>query len=246
MSLVGMVIIMTTDIYKILSPNLFVENESLLFDPTRASHLAEKVPMLAAITFVATRSDSHQTLEGRALAAGSAALSLLTNAFPRDYRLWLFVVDGPLRNPSALSRHQKLWKGHRDLVGSSDVVRIGEEFEIKSEGLVRYAGLLEISCDSCDKAISAARTNSSFAIIFSKRDDIDSQYGVRSIFSAAFPKGSGQTAVDWLSLAINLCPQEDILVRITGLFDDREAAADLIGVNGAILRVESLSARTDT
>ena len=76
-------------------------------------------------------------------------------------------------------------------------------------------------------------------MFFSKRLNVDSVEGVRSVFSSAFPKKDGieQITVDWLRLALDLCPQGDILIRVTGLFDDREAGVDLIGVENTVLRL---------
>jgi hypothetical protein len=230
------VIIMTTNIRKIVSPDLFVENDSILFDRRRAAALVESVSPLGAITLVNSESAS-ETLGMRAIACGRGAVSLVSSVLGTDYRLWLFVADGPWKHASRITSHHKLWKNHRDLVEYDAVLKIGDEIEIVSDGLIRYAGLLEISCNSCDKAINSVRTNASFSMIFSKRPNVDSAQGVRSIFSSAFPKKDGveQVAVDWLSLALGLCPQSDILIRVSGLFDDREAAVDVIATEGTIL-----------
>jgi hypothetical protein len=230
---------MITDIHKVLSPDLFVENESILFDRRQAAAFVEDIPLLGAVTLIAKDSESSEMLEGRAIACGNEAMSLVRSVYNEDYRLWLFVADGAWKPASRIARHHKLWKFHRDLVQSASILKIGEQVPIESDGLIRYAGLLEISCRSCDKAINAVRTNPSFSMFFSKRQNVDSVESVRSLFSLAFPKKDGieQIAVDWLSLALGLCPQDDILLRVTGLFDDREAAVDLIAVKDTVLRL---------
>ena len=81
-----------------------------------------------------------------------------------------------------------------------------------------------------DKAIDSSRGGSSFAIIFSRRNDIDSPHSIQEIFSHGFTKHNDveQTSIDWMALAISLCPKGDMLLRVSGHFDDREAAVDLI------------------
>ena len=233
--------IMTTNIRKIVSPDLFVENDSILFDRRRAAEFVENIPLLGAITLVATDLAS-ESLERRAIACGREAVSAVSSVWGTDYALWLFVADGPWKHANRITSHQKLWKNHRDLVESDGISKIGEEIEVVSDGLIRYAGLLEISRNSCDKAINCVRTNPSFSMIFSKRPNVDCAQSVRSIFSSAFPKKDGveQIAVDWLSLALVLCPQSDILIRVTGLFDDREAAVDVIATEDTVLRLRHL------
>ena len=60
-------IIMTIEIQKILSPDLFVENQSILFKRHRAIERGEQFPPIGAVTLIATGSD---TLERRAIACG--------------------------------------------------------------------------------------------------------------------------------------------------------------------------------
>jgi hypothetical protein len=238
-SMMEQAIIMTTNIRRIISPDLFVENESILFDRQRAAKLVDIIPLLGAVTLVAIDSTSSETLERRAIACGHEAVSLVRSVVATDYRLWLFVADGPWKHASRITSHQKLWKSHRDLVESDAVMKRGEEIELVSNGLVRYAGILEVSYNSCDIAINAVRTTPSFSMFFSKRPNVDSVEGVRLVFSSAFPKKNEieQIAVDWLSLALGLCPQDDILIRVTGLFDDREAAVDVIAMEDTILKL---------
>jgi hypothetical protein len=52
------------------------------------------------------------------------------------------------------------------------------------------------------------------------------------MFSHAFIEDSksSQVAVNWVALALFACAgQENLLIRVSGLFDDREAVAGVIG-----------------
>jgi hypothetical protein len=223
---------MTISLTRFRTPDLFVANDSLEFDRRRASQLSGTVPSLGAVTFVAVRSSPSEDLKDLALACGNEAISAVTNAEGKASRVWLFVADGPWRPANRIVRHQKLWKNHRDLVDSSGVLSISDEVAIEASGQIRFAGLLEVTRGSTLRAIESVRTNPACAIICSNRQDIDSKESIRSLFSSAFPKRHEleQTSLDWMSLAMNLCPQGDLLIRVSGLFDDREAAADVIAL----------------
>jgi len=109
-----------------------------------------------------------------------------------------------------------------------------EEVEIMIGNKVRYAGLAEVTPGLTDQALEIARTDHACAIIFSRRGDITNAFSVESIFRIAFTSvsGEGETHLDWLALAVSLCPLGDILMRMSGQFDDRDAAADLIATPG--------------
>jgi hypothetical protein len=230
---------MTINVTKIVSPDLFVKNESLLFDRLRAEKLQAIIPSIGAVTYTAMASDTSETLEKLAAVCGNEAVALAKSSLGPEFRLWLFVSDGAWREANRITKYHKLWKSHRDLTEAIDPLKISEEAELESGELIRYAGLLEISDHSCSIAINAVRTNSSFAMIFSKRADIDSSQGIRSIFASAFPKKDGveQERIDWLTLALGSCTQGDILLRVSGLFDDREVAVDIIASEDIILKL---------
>jgi hypothetical protein len=231
------VITMTINVTTIVSPDLFVTNDSVMFDRQRALQYSPTIPQLGAITFVASKSHACNSIEELVVACAKKATSFVWNALDKEYRTWLFVSDGPWRPATRIARHQRLWKRHRELLDCSGVLRVGQDVEIESTGLIRYAGLLEISGDAFVQAVQLARTNSACAIICSKRPNVDSEASVQSIFFSAFPEveGSPQVSINWMPLALYLCPQMDIVIRVNGLYDDREAAVDVIAIRGIIL-----------
>jgi hypothetical protein len=115
-------------------------------------------------------------------------------------------------------------------------VKLGGELENQSEGFVGFAGLLEVSPGSFAKATKVVRTNSAYAIICSNRATIILHESIYSIVLSAFPhtNTTQQVSIDWLRLALDLCTQGDILIRVSGLFDDHEASVDLIAVKGVL------------
>ncbi len=221
---------MTIDVSTFTSEDLYSENLSLILDPQRLPPHLTAAPPLGAVTFVAKKSVPSQNLRDLAIACGREAFPLAKSTGNEVKTGWLFVSDGPWKDANRIVRHQRLWKNHRELVEAGTNGFKSDEVAIERDGKVRYAGLLEITDALIDKAIEATRVNTSFAIVFSSRTDIVFSESVSYIFSHAFTKQNGYegTSIDWVTLAIALCPQGDVLMRVSGLFDDPEAAVDLI------------------
>lgn len=221
---------MTINVSRVLSPDLYAENDSLLLKRTYAGQHSNSVPPLGAITCIAVKADPSQKLQDLALACAKEAFSLVTASHNDRLRCWLFVSDGPWKEATRIVVHQKLWKNHRDLFEADAGCIKSEEVEIKAGSKVRYAGLIEISSVLVEKAIESVRVCSSLAIIFSRRSDIVLPMSVEQIFRSAFSMQNGleQTSIDWKALAVALCPKGDLLLRVSGLFDDHEAAVDII------------------
>ena len=224
---------MTTEVLQVVSPDLYTDNDSLLLDRNQAETILHSPPSLAAISFVAKNEQSIGKLQDLCRACGIKAASFVSG-LSADYQCWLFVADGPWREASPVVRHRRLWKNHRSLSDSLVEGTRSAEVEIMIGNKVRYAGLAEVTPELTDQAFEIARTDRACAIIFSRRGDITNAFSVESIFRIAFPcvSGEGATHVDWLALAVSLCPLGDILMRMSGQFDDRDAAADLIATPG--------------
>ena len=222
---------MTTEVSRIMSPDLYDDNESLVFDHDRAEELSRPAPPLAAVSFVAKTEGLPDGLAELARACGAEAASFVAAlSVPRQG--WLFVADGPWREATSLVLHRRLWKNCGSLSESEVGGRRSEEVAIRNGRNVRYAGVVQITPEFRDQAVDIARTDHACAIIFSSRVDMTNPATIESIFCSAFSCASDEARinVDWLALAVAFCPQGDILLRVSGLFDDREAAVDLIAM----------------
>jgi hypothetical protein len=238
---------MTINVTRIVSPDLFAENESIVFSRLRALQLLSTVPPLGAVTFVAAKSEASADLEKLATACGNDAIALIMNASHENYRVWLFVSERfeipwtQNENSKQLrfTRYRKLWHKHLDLIASGRRLKSWEGVTIESKACVHFAGLFEVPSSLYSNAINAVRTNPTFSIIVSKRPNMGSAKSVRSIFGSALGSkdGNDHTRVDWLALAVNVCAEGDILVRVSGLFDDHEAAVDIIATKDVIVAI---------
>lgn len=216
---------------KHISPNLFEENNSVLFDPNLLGCAPEQIPALGAITFLSRKESFSQSLQDLAVVCGRQAFAWVKEILGPSFKAWLFVSDGPWRDGTPYNRHKKLWKINPDLFRSDPHAIRSEEIEFTLGDKVRFGGFLEITDGLIDKAIEATRTHSCFAIICTRRQTVNSADEIRQVFENAFPriKGIPQNNIDWMRLALYLCPQGDVLFRVSGQFDDIEAAVDLIG-----------------
>lgn len=144
----------------------------------------------------------------------------------RDYKVWLFTSHGPWQRNSAMVKHYRLWRSFPSKWRLDDF-RLGSETMVESNEGVRFAGLAEVSQAGFFTATQIMRSESSCAIILSARPDIGSQGGITQLFNSAFPgNGTAQSRVDWLSLSLDCCQLGDVVIRVGGSWDEREASLD--------------------
>lgn len=216
---------------KMVARDVFVKNECLSFERTRAVQLVRTVPELAALCIISTELQLPRDMKLLDEACAVEAQPLLFS-HPRrdqDYRLWLFAAHGPWQSKSVMVKHRKLWDSFPSAWSLADF-RLNDEIMIESDEGIRFAGVAEISPAGLFVATQILRQESACAMILSKRTDVHSEDGISDLFNSAFPlqHGTAQTQVDWLSLALHRCPLEDIVIRVGGSWDEREASLDLI------------------
>ena len=222
---------MTISVFKEISNDVFANYTSDYWEIGDFDSKSKKHTPLCALTFVAHQTSPNQNLRELAEACGREAFLKVISVFNNLYKGWIFVSDGPWREKTRIVEYKKLWKLNRDIYEACGAGIKSDELLFENGAAVRYAGFLEITEAMVDRAIDMVRTHYSCAIIFSRRKDIYNSLSIVQFFSAGFPKIKGvpQTRIDWKHLAMELCPNGDLLLRIHGRFDDREAAAELIG-----------------
>lgn len=193
-----------------------------------AKGVASSLP-LSAITFVAARDSLDIGLKECALACGRKAAEFISRQ-SRTHDAWLFLADGPWYTPSRITTHKRLWSRHKDVLESDGVGLLSDELEFNDRNLIRYAGVVQVSRLAFERSIEVVRNQHSCAIILSSREDFESLENVKAIFDLAFRQIHYKRgiSVDWGRLASGLCPLGDVLMRVSGMFDDREAAIDII------------------
>jgi hypothetical protein len=222
---------MTTDVIRVSSPDLFAPNESLLLDIERARRLTRSVPPIAAVSYVVKKSSPFENLSTLMDACAQCVANVIYDNTGLDgYRVGLLVANGTWQPPSRLVKYKKLWKKRSEIVEAIRPSTINDEVMFERDNEIRYAGLLVVKRDRFAHAAQIVREIGACALLASKRDDFGTSEDITALFSAVFPPvhGVNDTSVDWLSLSLRSCPLGDIVVRASGLFDDPDAAIDLI------------------
>ncbi len=185
---------------------------------------------MAAHTIEAQRDDFSISLGELSAACAERAIELLRERKPQR-RFWLFAAHGPWQPDNRIVRHKKLWTAFESMLSQPGASRASEEVAFTSAEGVRFAGVVEVTERALLEAIQVARTSQSCTLIWSEREDIDSPTAMQSLFRCAFPeaKGTASANLNWLELLRQLVPLGDAVLRVTGNFDDRDAAVDIIG-----------------
>jgi hypothetical protein len=147
------------------------------------------------------------------------------------HRLLVFAATTCSDQHNALSRRRGVW-GSEDLSWLPQGAPRSLSVELSGELGTRFAGLAEIKLTDLFEAADFARTNSGGFLFVSSAGDLTEER-VRTISAKVFPKGD--LALDWAGVIDGVEDGEEIRVRASGGFDDREASLD------AFLSTELLS-----
>jgi hypothetical protein len=88
---------------------------------------------------------------------------------------------------------------------------------------MRFAGLVEIGLAELVEAADFVRTHDGSVLIVSRHAELTEER-VRAIASRFFPRG--EFATDWASVVEQVEEGEDVCIRASGGFDDREVWID--------------------
>jgi len=217
------------DTRKDIAPDVFVENKCVNFDKSRALQITHAIPELAAVCIVATELELPREMELLDKACADYAIPLVFDnpRMNRDYKVWLFAAHGPWQPNSVMANHYKLWRSFQSEWRLDDL-RLGAESMVKSSEGIRFVGLAEVSKAGFFAATQILRRSMSCAIILSARAEISDERSIVQLFNSAFPlyKGTAESRVDWLSLSLHCCQLGDVVIRVSGSWDEREASLD--------------------
>lgn len=216
---------------KFIADDLFIKNDCVWFDRSKASRMTDAVPPLAAVCIVSIEHQLPRELELMDKACVEAAIPLLfaNERLSENCKVWLFLAHGPWQANSVMVKHRKLWRSFPSAWNLDDF-QLCRELMVESHKGVRFMGMAEVSQEGLFTATQILRSGSSGALILSQSDYCESEVDVPRIFNSAFPEraGAAQEQIDWLNLSLACCPSNDIVIRVSGSWDEREAALDLI------------------
>jgi hypothetical protein len=216
---------------RIVTHDLYTENDSIIFDKRRVNHLAKAVPELVALSIITTKEGLPRDLElmDKICVENATPLLFANPWLGSNHRLWLFAAHEPWQPKSRIIRYKKLWKSFLSKWDLS-VFRLSDEIMIESDEGIRFAGVAEVPETGFFTAAKILLENPSCALILSEREDINLENGIMNLFNAAFcpPDRKPQVGIDWLSLALDCCSQKDIVIRVVDSWDERIALINMI------------------
>lgn len=227
---------MTIKVSKITSPDLFKDNESIIFHRSHSSTSQDDQPKLAAISFVARKNQVHDTLGELAAACVHEACIKCSELENLGYNYYLFLSDNCWQSPTSRVMHLNLLVNFRQVIGELPSNSLGEVVSTRSIEGVRFATILPIMIPIGELVVETCRTCDSCFLLISKRESVCNGSSILYTFEQAFPVRAGlaQKQVDWMTLSLGMCPAGDVLFRIYGMFDDIQASVDVIGIASII------------
>lgn len=217
---------------KLIADNLFIKNDCLWFDRAKASLMFGAVPPpLAAVCIVSGEPELPREMEllDKACAQTAAPLLYANERLGENYNVWLLLAHGPWQANSVMVKHRKLWRSFPS-AWQLDDFHLCSEFMVASHKGVRFVSVAKVNQAGLFTASQMLRSESSGALILSQSNYCDSRDDVMRLFNSAFPGSDGvaQERIDWLNLSLACCPLNEIVIRVSGSWDEREASLDLI------------------
>ena len=179
----------------------------------------------------------HHTNLSKLTACGNEAMACIEKAGWKEYKIWLFVSakfvqpsvqDEKLRD-RRIAEYKNVWK-NRHAIGVCESLKSQQDVAIESNGFIYFCALCEISSSLVGAAINAVRTSPSFAMILSKRADI----GARKAYDRfSFPllkritRLTNHASIGKVGAGF-MWSRPRHACSCNGLFDDQEAAVDII------------------
>lgn len=213
-----------------------------LFDKNKAMRAVNMVPKLGVLSFACTKLGlllpGKITLLDAECAAQIKPL-IFDNPQLYKYKAYLFAASNKWHLKNRISMYKIRQGGLREvlpkewqineLYPEKDILSRKECLFESSEGL-RIAGLTEISEKTFSTVVQSIRGFGAAAIILSSREEMAQEEQGKLIYRAAFPehKGIPETLIDWMMLALDVCPLGDILVRVSGSYVERCSSIDCI------------------
>lgn len=231
---------MTANATLCYSPDIFTDPAWPLFSANRelASGLEVAIDQLELLIPITTcRQSAVEQLSGHLQAAlASPALS--------RYRMNAFIARRLTPPINRVARYKGLWKVE-PLVQVAGVSPLGTDLGIEADDPTWFCGLVSVEGPAVTAVLERSRAQSPTVFVFLSPEPVRSTHeSLRQLFDSAFPgnQANPPTAIVWSSLTRQLCTGNDLLLRMTGRFDDRETALAILGARPNIAELRAVLA----
>lgn len=198
-----------------------------------AASMPEPAPAglgIGAISFSAYRSIRVPSLDAAASQCFSVAARSI-NHLSEDFRWFLFVADDCWQPSSAVIRRRRLWRRFRDSFSSFRIMSASPEVFVESPFGIRFCGVLELDLTETDmmELASALRMRVTWFLFLTRRPVVHDESCVRWAFDEALMTTQGLVGgiVQWPNIVRSFCVKQEVLIRVSGGFDDQEACTDV-------------------
>lgn len=138
------------------------------------------------------------------------------------HALYAFVATPYWAHMNAVLRRRGLWKRAELGWAARSAVRSPDIEFVDAQGS-RFAGIALVSEEELFQAANYLRFHLAGFLILA-RDVRLEESSVQAMFARAFPHG--ESRVDWSSLTSGCASSDDVVLKISGAFDDPEVAID--------------------
>lgn len=150
-----------------------------------------------------------------------------------SHRLFLFASTPFWTKSNAIQKRRALWGSDESLAWTRSAVSRAE-LEVNEPRGSRFAGVVEVPEHELLHAANFARTHDSAVLMFSEEAEV-SEDRILSLFARAFPKGS--SGADWSALVLHCGSSDDVMIKVSGAFDDVDLSIDVFLSSALCLRL---------
>ncbi len=214
-STMRMGITMTTEPRTIVSDNVFIDNDGVMFSPSSTS-----TATLAAVTYVASVATSVRL--GR-LECLDFAFRRVFDALPDD-RLWLLASQSAWQSDTIRMRRLKLWRWLENAGMKVPARAQGVELARADLRGVRWFSVAEVAGEELAIAHDIVSTEQASFLVAAPEPPVLEDY-----LAAGWADGHPGDMTFWRDMALMTSRDGHLLFRPFGNFDDREVGVNVIG-----------------
>jgi hypothetical protein len=227
---------MTISTKKIVSLDLSIDNESFNLHAHEGYENILGDKKISAITFLTEELEIPRDVELLDNMNCEVALNFLSGcADLKNWSFYLCIAQGCWQKSNRIVEHKKLWKSlPKDLV-INDFDNKSKEIRFELDGMVNFVGAIDIDFESLPRAIKVFRSYRTCFLVLSRANNFLNSGNVSNFVDAAFStyKHKSINLIDWVSVC-SMCDDDNIIVRVSGDYDDRCTAIDLIGLRSVV------------
>ena len=224
------------NVTKILLKNIFHKNEHIYICRDEFSTIHPEIIELTSTRFLAFAGDNFDYKDALNSCCEKSK-GILHLFYARGFRAWGIVI-GPTLNKNRIDKikNYSVFNGlsERGLILSNEIIHREKTYQLY-EG-VRHAGIFEINPDKLFEACLFTSQTIYSMIVISNRCDFTYDNNIDCLFNygTISTHGASINNINWRAMTIATCSYGDLVIRVSGAFDDPYRALNFIYCKSAI------------